>query len=212
MSKIITIIMLAVVCLGTSEVQALILNDGGVHTIDWTIDDPVWVEDSLGGEFTTLNIIDGGQITRWIEVFDYSQVNMSGGSIGFELFTWDNSQANISAGSIAYDLNTSDDSEVFVSGGTIGDGIDVRHNSEVTIYGTDFEVDGVPVDYGQITTGSINEFGRLTGILTGSLQNGDTLNNIFYIEPDAAIFLVPEPGTLILLGLGSLIMRKKAAV
>jgi len=212
MSKIITVIMILVLCLVTSEVKALILNDGGVHTIDWTINEAVWVEDSPTDDSTTLNLIEGGQITNWLEVFDYSQVNMSGGSIGSDLFTWDNSQAYISAGLIASDLYTTDYSQVEITGGSIGDEIDVRNYSLVTISGSNFEIDGIPVGYGEITTGSIDEFGRLTGTLTGVLQGGDLLDNVFYIETDASIFLIPEPGTLMLVGLGSLYLIRKNRV
>ena len=207
--KIIMVIMLTLVCLGTSEVQALIFNDGAVHTVDWTIDEPVWVEDSPTDDPTTLNLVEGGEISDWLNVFDYSHANISGGSIGFVLHTYEYSQATISGGSIAYDLNTSDDSEVFVSGGLIGDNIDVRDNSKVSIFGSNFEIDGAPVGYGEITTGTIDEFGKLTGTLTGILQVGDSLNNVFYIEPDASIFLVPEPATLLLLSLGALVLRRK---
>ncbi len=203
------IMMVTLLCVGASDVQALILNDGGVHTIDWTIDDWVWVEDSPTDDLTTLNLVNGGQITNSLNVFDYSRVVISGGSIGFELYTYDFSQATISGGSITYDLNASYDSKVFMSGGSVGDEIDVRDNSEVTISGIDFEIDGVPVDYGQITTGSIDEFGNLTGTLTGVLQSGDPLNNVFYIQPDAFIFLVPEPATILLIGLGGLMLRRR---
>ena len=203
------VIMVTLLCLGTAEVNALILNDGGVHTVDWIIDEPVSVEDSSGSDFTTLNLVDGGEIVSWVNVFDYSQFNMSGGSIGFELFTYEYSQATITGGSIANDLFAFDESHVFVSGGTIADEIDVRDISQVTISGSDFGIDGVPVDYGKITTGSIDEFGRLTGTLTGILQTGDTLNNVFYIEPDASIFLVPEPATALMFGIGIFWFIKK---
>jgi hypothetical protein len=209
MKKIIMVIMVTVVCLGTAEVNALIFNDGGVHTIDWKIDEPVWVEDSPTDDPTTLNLVDGGEIVDWLNVFDYSVANIYGGSIGWILHTYEYSQATISGGSIANNLNTSDDSEVFVSGGSIGEEIDVRDYSQVSISGSNFEVDGVPVDYGQITTGTIDGFGRLTGTLTGVLQSGDSLNNFFYIEPDAAIYLVPEPATLLLIGIGALWLRRR---
>ena len=150
MKKIIIVIMVVVVYLGSAEVKALILNDGSVHTIDYQLDDNVWVEDSPSDELTTLNIVDDGIIRDWVNVLDYSQVNMSGGSIGFVLFTWDNSRADLSGGSIAVDLYATDYSQVDISGGSIGEIISAREYSQITIFGNDFEVDGNPIGYGPI--------------------------------------------------------------
>jgi hypothetical protein len=194
----------AALCFGASDVQALIFNDGGVHTIDYQLDDNVWVEDSPLDEFTTLNLVDGGIIRDWVNVFDYSQFNMSGGSIGFELFTWDNSQAFISSGSIAYDLNAFHNSEILVSGGSIGDSLNIQNNGQITISGSGFEIDGVPVDYGIYTA-----LDYPLGTLTGTLTSGDLMNNDFEIYDDASIFLIPEPATLLLFCVGSLWLRRR---
>jgi len=204
MKKIITVTITMLVCLGTAEVKALILDDGGVHTIDYQLDDNVWVEDSPLDEFTTLNIVDGGIIRDWVNVFDYSQVNMSGGSIGFDLFTWDTSHAVISDGLIASDLNTFDNSEVIIFGGTIEGGLNIQSNSQVTIFGTNFAINGFPVDYGTYTSTDY-----ISGILTGTLSNGDLMNNEFGIANDASITLVPEPTTLMLIGIGVLYLRRR---
>ena len=202
MSKIIMVMMVTVLCFGTAEVKALIFNDGGVHIIDYQLDDNVWVEDSPLDEFTTLNIVDDGIIRDWVNVFDYSQVNMSGGSIGYDLLTWDNSQAVISDGLIASDLNTFNNSEVFIFGGTIDAGLNIQGNSQVTIAGTNFAIDGFAVGYGTYTASDYT-----SGILTGILTNGDPMNNNFGIANDARITLVPEPATLLILGAGCLIFR-----
>jgi uncharacterized protein YaiE (UPF0345 family) len=204
MKKIIAVMVVATLCFGTSEVKALILNDGGVHTIDGTIDDWVRVEDSPGGAFTTLNLVEGGEIVNWLDVFDYSQVNMSGGSIGFELFTNDYSHATISGGSIAYDLNAFNDSEILVIGGSIGDSLNIQNNARITISGSDFAIDGVPVDYGIYTA-----LDYPSGTLTGTLTSRELINSDFEIYDDASIFLVPEPATLLLVCVGSLWFRRR---
>jgi hypothetical protein len=212
MSKIITVIMVtvvAVLCLGAAEVNALIFNDGGVHTIDYQLDDNVWVEDSPLDELTTLNIVDDGIIRDWVNVFDYSQVNMLGGSIGYDLLTWDNSQAVISGGLIASELYAFGESYVEISGGVIVDELNVRDNSLLEIYGSNFAVDGIPVGYGPITEGTVNELDMLTGTLTGTLVSSDLLNNAFNIDPGATIILVPEPTMLLLVGLGALCFRRR---
>jgi hypothetical protein len=47
----------------------------------------------------------------------------------------------------------------------------VRDSSSVTIVGRRFEVDGVPVSYGDLAA--------LTGTLTGTLASGDPVDNSF---------------------------------
>ena len=200
--KIIMVMIVIILCLGTVEVKALILNNGAVHTVDWTIDEPVSVEDSPGGDFTTLNLVDGGSISLWLNALDNSEINIFGGAIQDDLWTYHYSQTTISAGSITDDLNASDASEVFISGGWIGDQIIAADASQITILGSNFEIDGVPVGYGEI--------GVTSGLLTGNLENGiDMINNNFYIDPDASIFLVPEPSTMLLVGLGALCLRRR---
>jgi len=162
MKKIIAVMLITVACLCTSEVQALILNDGGVHTIDYQLDDNVWVEDSPSDEFTTLNIVDGGIIRDWVEAMEHSHINITGGSIGYDLLTNQNSQAIISGGLIASDLNTFDNSEVFIWGGTINGGLNIQNNSQLIISGTNFAINGFPVDYGTYTASDY-----ISGLLTG---------------------------------------------
>ena len=63
--------------------------------------------------------------------------------------------------------------------------------------GAGFEVDGIPVPYGDLTA--------LTGTLTGTLLSGDSLyaefgqGSSYYT---GTITLVPEPTTALLLGIG----------
>jgi hypothetical protein len=82
--------------------------------------------------------------------------------------------------------------------------LEAENNSYVTIEGSNFAIDGIPVDSGEITSTG-GEFRRLTG----TLANGDIINNQFRVNDSSKLFLVPEPATLLLLGLGAVMLRKR---
>lgn len=149
--------------------------------------------------------ISGGKI--WDGVFfSGSQVTISGGEIAYsadlEIY---NSQVTLSGGVIGNDLRADGYSQVTISGGVIGYELWATQNSVVTINGRDFSIDGLSVGYGPITV----ESGILTGILSGTLASGETINNNFHIYEDATIMLVPEPGTVLLLGMGGFLALRK---
>jgi hypothetical protein len=82
--------------------------------------------------------------------------------------------------------------------------LNIQDNSQLTIAGTNFAIDGFAVDYGTYTASDYT-----SGLLTGILANGDLMSNDFGIANDARITLVPEPTTLILIGIGILCLRRK---
>jgi len=168
MKKAATILIVISILFSASQVEALTLGDGGVHTIDYELDDNVWVEDSPSDDFTTLNLVDGGIIRDWVEAMEHSHINITGGSIGLALHAEEYSQVVMNDGSISSDLNTFHNSEVFILGGTIGGGLNIQGNSQVTISGTNFAIDGFAVDYGTYTASDY-----ISGLLTGILSNGD---------------------------------------
>ncbi len=202
-------------------------------------EDIVRVDYGYPGVGTTLNVVSGGKIGWEVWAFESSNVNVLGGEIGSNLFAQNNSQITVSGGEIGEFLWSSGNSQITISGGHIGIQVDAYMNSQVTfsggtigndlradgysnviisggqpgyelwatqhgvvtIYGSDFSIDGLNVGYGPITVAS--------GILTGTLASGEAINNNFYIREDAAIMLVPEPATFLLLALGSLALLKK---
>jgi len=51
------------------------------------------------------------------------------------------------------------------------------------------------------------------GTLTGTLANGDALNSPFSLfQPGADILFIPEPATVLILGLGGLLLRGRSTV
>ncbi|MFA5291684.1 MAG: PEP-CTERM sorting domain-containing protein [Phycisphaerae bacterium] len=144
-----------------------------------------------------------------------SQITMSGGTVGDALYATNNGQLTITDGTLGFGLSASGDSRVTMSGGTIARGslyfgMQLQEQMILAISGFDFAIDGIHVGFGEITS-------QLGGIwyndpvrrLTGTLANGDKFDNQFLIGNTAKIVLVPEPATLLLLGLGGLVLRRK---
>jgi len=180
-----------------------------------------------------VNIL-GGTVGGSVNAWDSSYVTFSGGSIELGFFGYGNSKITMSGGTVngtsalgtlhagessqiafyggrvnGY-LFARENSRIDWSGGTVSNDIRLGHNAVLTIYGSDFKVDGIPVSDNVINSiqgGDLyNEtYRRLTGILA----KGEILNNQFRVGGVASIVLVPEPATLLLLGLGVVILRSK---
>lgn len=197
----------------------------------------VRVDYGYPGMGTTLNVVTGGKIAEDLLVFENGKANIMNGEITKNLFVFDDSRAVVYGGTIGEGLFSGGNSWVTVLGGIVGIEVDALENSRIdisggifnyviaggygelnisggtfkneltviddsimTIYGTGFAINGLSVGYGPITASS--------GILTGTLASGELINNNFICE-NANIVLVPEPGTVLLLGLGALAMRKR---
>ena len=280
--------MCVIVAVVSNQAMALIqYNDGGTHNISTTINTEVWVDYAIPGAYTTVNLLEGGNIsphslkayedsrvnisggfvdgyllaynnsqviisagvldnnveacnsshinftgglitsqfyardTSRVDIFDgliehgfyaydSSQVNMSGGSLNWYLQALGDSQVTISGGEIIGDLVASDNSQMDVYGVSITRDITATKKGVLTIHGTNFEIDGQPFGYGELTSllggpHSSEPHRRLTGMLA----NGTMIDNDFSVGYDAKIVLVPEPATFLVLGLGGLVLRKK---
>ncbi len=236
-------------------------DDGGIHNLNYTINDRVWVDYSAPTMQTTVNLLKGGFCWE-LDGYNNSKINMFGGSLYNNLVSYDNSQATMSGGVVQQMYAARGNSKATMSGGTVTDlyaydsgqitmsqgsvkhffvvknngramlsggsilelvtcdsgqltisggawtWLEVENNSYVTIKGSNFAINGTPVNFGEITSLGVypnDSFRRLTGILA----NGDIIDNQFRISGTAKLLLVPEPATLLLLGLGGVILRKK---
>lgn len=156
-------------------------------------------------ERTRLTIA-GGEIGAPIFAREDSRVEISGGSMESWVQAFDNSAVTISGGQVGLFVEAWDDVRITISGGTIAGRITAVRDSLITLVGSDFAVNGTPVGYGDFA----GDYATM-GTITGTLAGGEPFNNSFSIGgPGADITFIPEPATLLLLGLGTLgVLRKR---
>jgi len=166
-----------------------------------------YVQGLVSYENSQANIY-GGSIDT-VVTFDSSKGDIYDGTIGV-LVAFQYSQVNMSAGSVDGLLISYGSSQVNITGGLIGDDVELYDQSLIRIFGYDFAVDGQAVGYGELTS----IYGGDISIeplrhLTGTLLSGEFIDNDFYISNNARIILIPEPTTILLLGIGGLLLRKR---
>ena len=181
----------------------------------------------------------GGWVEHTVGVFDNATFNMSGGSIGSAINATGNSNITISDGFIDFLIVTTGNVNVTMTGGsvagisagmntiaTISGGeigsldvlgwADDYPDSTIYLVGSGFEVDGQMLSYGD----KLSDFGIFNtnhygGTITGTLADGSPLDALFFIhntgyyEGTADIYVIPEPTTLLLLGLGAVMLRHR---
>ena len=190
---------------------ALTISDGQIHNIDYRISDSLWVDFLAPGIQTTVNLLDGSRIDYMLEAYEDSRVNFVGEHLGrMGLRAYDRSQAQIYAGWVGRAIQAWDNTKVDMSGGIFFAELASGNLAVITVHGSDFAVDGEPVGYGELRSvlGGY-PYDDPVRHLTGTLANGEPIDNDFHIGNDATIVLVPEPATLFLLGLGGLDLLRK---
>ncbi len=174
---------------------------------------------SIYGGGDSIVTLEGGEVFFSVGVSDRSAATITGGVMGHVIGA---GKGNIifSGGLINGDLESYVSSKVIIQGGTMGNakacgastidiyggqidwGIYAIQDSIITIWGSKFSLDGISVSYGPITATS--------GTITGTLSSGEIINVPFDSLDNASIILVPEPASVLLLGLGGLFLRRKA--
>jgi hypothetical protein len=174
--------------------------------------------DYLSSEQYSTTNISGGMASTVVSRDEHTTSNISGGTISNLLaqagitnifdgtiknFIAENSgTANISGGSITDNLYADNFSTVNISGGTINGYLYARDSGIANIFGQNFQ-------YG---TGLSLSGNRVigTGILSGEWLDGTPWAiNIIKNSSTATILVIPEPATLLLLGVGAVILRKR---
>lgn len=153
--------------------------------------------------------LSGGKITSSIITNKYCTVSMSGGLVGRTLYATNGATVNLSGGTV--------EGELFVGNGTMylsgGFFTVIDLNGELELLSPGDKVS----DYASYV--EFNEAEEIpahyAGTLHGMLADGSSLSNEFRIfETDifdgtADIIVVPEPASLLLLGIGGVFLRKR---
>ena len=179
------------------------------------------INGSLSAHGRSQVLASGGKIGRYLNVYDMSQATLSGGSISYYLLTNGSSEVILDGASVGQGLVARDDStihifdgsagsvqfqiynnsHIYLSGGRTSSTFLISQDGILTIDGSNFTVDEQPVGYGEITSlfgGSRSE--EPFRNLKGTLLDGESLNNPFFIGENGKIILVPPPTNTLTVG------------
>jgi hypothetical protein len=199
--------------LWTQDSSQVTMNNGSVSNLQTMDSSQVTMNSGSVNNFWAYSgqvTMSGGSVSGNLWAYSSSQVTMNSGSVN-NFWAYDSSRITMSGGSVSGVLGVHHSSLVNWSGGSVEQYLEVGEMAALTIYGSNFAIDGIPFVSGEITSilgGSYSSepFRRLTG----TLANGDIINNQFQIGDYASITLIPEPASLLLLVLGGILaIRKK---
>ena len=216
-------------------------DDGQVHRImdDTHLDDIFFLDfNRFNSPGTHLEVVEGGR-TNVILTYNISTVAITGGIVdGFNVavLTYGDSTATITGGRLIGDVAAHDSSQILfggghlnrdliayddavlrVQGGSIDGALQVHDDGIIYLLGDNFSVGGVDLTPGDnlrdYATLVLNPH-RYVGTVTGTLSDGSTLDNAFWISVhgNPNIIVIPEPATVSLLALGVLALRRRSTV
>ncbi len=180
------------------------------------------VKDSFRAFSGSIVNITGGTVNS---LLSFSEANISGDAWVRGVIANSGSTINISGGTVGNDLGgprnihsiiAQWNSTFNITGGDVGSNFDVVAGSTINLTGTSFILDGIDLTQGLIP-GEVAPITAQNVAIEGLLADGSPFS--FFIEtnttvlPDAiwTVTLVPEPGTMMLIGIGALgILRRRS--
>ena len=147
-------------------------------------------------ETSTINI-SGGSLFSGANAYDGGTVNLLDCDYSIDLRVYESGTGNMFGGTVEY-LIAGDFGTLDLYGGVVTDSLGAWESSIVNVYGYDLD---------KTTIGGIYGYGQVSGFFMD-----DSAFTIDFSTPQtySHVNLVPESGTLILLGFGVIIMKRKA--
>ena len=170
--------------------DAVVIGSGSFAAYDTSIVNVTGgVVNALHAENSSKVTVSGGKFGQ-LHAESNNPVDISGGSIN-QLYA---SQSVIISGGAIDWIEANWASEVLISGGLISLELRVRNEGLITLHGSNFAVDGTPVNYGELTSilgdGGGGEPHRQ---LSGTLASGELIDVVFRISGNGRIVLVDTP-------------------
>lgn len=194
-------------------------DDGVSHTIDSDIyqDTSIYLDNypSPPVPGTHVDVLGGG-VVHSLGAHHFSTVNITGGQVRF-LTGYDNSVSNVSGGTI-HGVTAGHNASITIAGGDITGNLAANRTGTIYLYGTGFEVyydsNVFSLSHGdRFTDFAYQQPERFHGYIRGTLADGTAFDAYASIPTNnnygADIIIIPEPTTLLLLGLGGLLVRKR---
>lgn len=135
-----------------------------------------------------------------------AQINVSdGGSVGSGFEAGSGVEININAGTVGDVFSALSGSEVNISGGSLGVCFKSFPGSSVNLFGSDFVLDGVPLDDGLAVDDALTIVDRAV-TLSGQLTDGSAFSfdlnpandtEIDYFDPSATLTVTLTPATIL---------------
>ncbi len=153
---------------------------------------------------TSKLLLAGGRVVNGASIEDNVFAKITGGSIDGYLVLWDYSEAEITGGTIGAGVLAVlffQQSSAHVHGGDFSGRIELGthpnwldESCELFVHGTNFKINGSPVEYGTFTNSAGQ--GYTDYYLTGTLETGDTISNHIWVDDNSSLILIPGPATV----------------